>query len=223
MDFKPASCKCAKIGVVLACVATLILAGCGGGGGGNSTTTNSTGSGGGGGSSSGVTAASPKAITSFSIASPTVTGTINESAKIISVSVPAGTNVTALVAKWSTSGASVKVGTVAQTSGTTSNDFAKPVIYTVTGLDASTTQYTVTVTVAAIATPAPPPLIPTISKISPTQGAAGSVVTITGTNFSPYLNGNKVYFDAIPSSVSGVGVIGWSGTVLAATTTSLGA
>ena len=46
---------------------------------------------------------------------------------------PPGTDVTALVATFTTTGASVKVGSTVQVSGTTANDFTYPVVYTVTG------------------------------------------------------------------------------------------
>jgi len=86
-----------------------------------------------------------KAITAFSLNS--VTGTINETAKTIAVTMPYGTNVTALVATFSTTGVSVKVGSTLQISGTTPNNFTSPVTYTVTAADATTQDYTVTVTV----------------------------------------------------------------------------
>jgi hypothetical protein len=92
--------------------------------------------------------ASSKAVTSFSIAGNAVT--INESAKTLEVTVPNGTVVTALVATFTTTGASVKVGTTAQTSGTTPNDFTSPVAYVVTAADGSTTSYNVTVIVASV-------------------------------------------------------------------------
>jgi transcriptional regulator CtsR len=93
-----------------------------------------------------VVATSPdKDITSFSF--PEGAGTIIGTA--IAVTVPYDTNVTALVATFTTTGASVKVGTTVQTSGTTANNFTSPVTYTVTAADASTQDYTVTVTVAA--------------------------------------------------------------------------
>ncbi len=91
---------------------------------------------------------SAKAITTFSFGSPAATGTIDENAKTILVTVPYGTNVTALVATFITTGASVKVGTTVQVSGSTSNDFTSPVAYTVTAADNSTGTYIVTVTVA---------------------------------------------------------------------------
>ncbi|MBN1410133.1 MAG: SUMF1/EgtB/PvdO family nonheme iron enzyme [Spirochaetales bacterium] len=89
-----------------------------------------------------------KAITAFSFASPAATGVINEGAKTIAVTVPYGTNVTALVATFTTTGASVKVGSTTQVSGTTANNFTNPVTYTVTAADSSTQDYTVTVTIA---------------------------------------------------------------------------
>ncbi|OAS18363.1 DUF5018 domain-containing protein, partial [Paenibacillus oryzisoli] len=89
-------------------------------------------------------AANPaKAITAFSFASPSATGTVSETNKTIAVTVPHGTNVTALVPTIAHSGASIS-----PTSGTAQN-FTNPVTYTVTAADGSTQVYTVTVTVAA--------------------------------------------------------------------------
>ena len=96
-----------------------------------------------------VASGAEKAITSFLFTSPSATGTINEGAKTIAVIVPSGTDVTSLIATYSTSGAFVSVGTTTQESGTTSNNFTGPVDYLVTALDGSTTTYTVTVTVAS--------------------------------------------------------------------------
>jgi hypothetical protein len=85
-----------------------------------------------------------KTITAFSFASPAATGSINGTA--ISVKLPVGTNVTALVATFTTTGASVKVGSTTQTSGVTANNFTNPVVYRVTAADGSTQDYTVTIT-----------------------------------------------------------------------------
>ncbi|MCK9418442.1 MAG: SBBP repeat-containing protein [Nitrospirae bacterium] len=109
----------------------------------------SCGSDGGGSTDNPMPAATTKAITAFSFTSPASTGIINESAKTISVTVPYGTNVTALVATFTTTGASVKVGITLQLGGTTPNDFTSTVTYTVTAADSSTATYTVTVTIAA--------------------------------------------------------------------------
>ena len=86
-----------------------------------------------------------KAITAYSLGGHT--GTINEGAKTIAVSVPNGTDVTTLVATFTTTGASVKVGSVVQTTGSTKNDFTSPVTYIVAAADSSTQNYVVTVTV----------------------------------------------------------------------------
>jgi len=96
-----------------------------------------------------VAPSSAKAMTAFSFAGFTgATGIINEPAKTIAVNLPNGTNVTALVAAFTTTGAGVTIGSAVQTSGTTANNFTAPVAYIVTAADGSTATYTVTVTVA---------------------------------------------------------------------------
>ncbi len=112
---------------------------------------------------------SAKAITSFSFASPAASGTIDENAKTIAVTVPYDTDVTALVATFSTTGVSVKVGTTDQISGSTPNDFTSPVLYVVTAADNTTATYTVTVTIA----PSPAKAITAFSIVSP--AAAGMI------------------------------------------------
>ncbi|MDA8100562.1 MAG: hypothetical protein M0042_13175 [Nitrospiraceae bacterium] len=89
-----------------------------------------------------------KAITAYAFSTPAETGVVNETENTITVTVPYGTNITDLVAFFTTTGATVTVGSTPQVSGATSNDFTKPVVYTVTAQDGSTTQYTVTVAVA---------------------------------------------------------------------------
>jgi len=113
---------------LLAVLLVTFVAGCGGAGGGGVF----------------VDPNSVKAITAYSLAG--ATGTIDETAKTISVSMPSGTNLTALSATFTTTGASVKVGAVVQTSGTTVNNFSSPVVYTVTAIDGTTATYTVVVT-----------------------------------------------------------------------------
>lgn len=88
---------------------------------------------------------SAKAITAFSFANPAVTGIINESSKTITLTVPYGTDLTSLIASFTTTGVNVKVGSTVQASGTTHNNFTNPVIYTVTAENSSTANYTVTV------------------------------------------------------------------------------
>ena len=99
-----------------------------------------------------VTASPAKAITAFSFRrlTPPVTGVINEAAHTIALTVPRATDLHALVATFTTTGAAVAVGGTPQVSGTTANDFSSPVTYTVTAADASTQDYVVTVRGLAI-------------------------------------------------------------------------
>ncbi|MFC2152123.1 beta strand repeat-containing protein, partial [Bacteroidota bacterium] len=78
-----------------------------------------------------------KDITSFSFAALSVDGVITEADSTIAVTVPFGTDVTALVATFATTGQEVKVDATTQVSGTTPNDFTNPVIYTVIAADLS--------------------------------------------------------------------------------------
>src|ERR1035437_3066089 len=83
----------------------------------------------GGGGNTGHWKAVAKAITSYSLNG--VAGTINETAKTIAVTMPFGTNVTALVATFTSTGTGpVTVGGLAQSSGVTPNDFTPLVLYT---------------------------------------------------------------------------------------------
>lgn len=91
----------------------------------------------------------PKAITAFSFASPAATGAI--SGTDITVTVPVAIDVTALVATFTHTGASVNIAGAAQTSGVTANDFTGAVTYTVVATDATEQDYTVTVTVSQVA------------------------------------------------------------------------
>ncbi|MEI7672118.1 MAG: hypothetical protein WCK00_08405 [Deltaproteobacteria bacterium] len=75
------------------------------------------------------------AITTYSLNG--VAGIINAPAETISVTLPYGTNITALVATFTHTGTSVTVGAAVQTSDTTPNDFTSPVAYTVAGEDGS--------------------------------------------------------------------------------------
>ena len=85
-------------------------------------------------------------ITSFSFPSVGAIGIISGTG--IAVTVPFGTDVTGLVAGFTTTGNSVEVGPVTQISGVTANDFTGPVTYTVTATDGFTRNYTVIVSVA---------------------------------------------------------------------------
>ncbi len=93
-----------------------------------------------------VTVTFPKAITAFSFpTNPVSTGIINESAKTISVTVPAGTNVASLIASFTITGTSVQVGGAVQTSGATANNFTSSVVYSVIAADGSSAAYTIKV------------------------------------------------------------------------------
>ena len=118
-----------------------------------------------------IAANSAKAITAFTF--PGVTGIINESAKTISLTEPSGTPVTGLIASFTRTGVSVKVGTAVQTSAITANNFTNPVSYSVMAADGTTTSYLVTVTLAAAKGPAPVLL-----------GAAGNYVVLAETKVS---------------------------------------
>jgi hypothetical protein len=94
--------------------------------------------------------ASPKEMKTFSLGTVSTpgefAGTIE--GKDIDVTVPYGTNVTALVATFTITGESVDIYLTEQVSGETPNDFSYPVVYTVVGADGSKQNYTVTVTEA---------------------------------------------------------------------------
>jgi hypothetical protein len=89
---------------------------------------------------------SAKELTSFEIVNPSATGTIDENTKTVIVSVPYGTDLSALVAKFTTTGVSVKVGAKTQVSGTTGNNFSSDVVYTVKTTNGTTQDYTVIIT-----------------------------------------------------------------------------
>ena len=87
-----------------------------------------------------------KSFITFGIASPIATGVINGTN--ITVSLPRGSTVDHLTAKFTVSPkATVSIGSTAQTSNVTVNDFTAPVTYTVTAEDGSTRDYVVTVVV----------------------------------------------------------------------------
>jgi hypothetical protein len=127
-------------------------------------------------------------ITAYSLPGQTGTTAINSTAGTIGVTVPAGTNVTALVGTFTTSAgvSSVKVGSVTQVSGTTPNNFTSPVVYTVTAQDGVTVQnWTVTVTaVASSATQITAYSLPGQTGAAAINSAAGTIgVTVpSGTN-----------------------------------------
>ena len=89
----------------------------------------------------------PPVISAYSLSG--VVGTINESAKTISVTVPFATVLTNLTATYTTTAVAVSVAGVKQTSGAApTHDFTAPILYTATAADNSTAKYLVTVTEA---------------------------------------------------------------------------
>lgn len=64
----------------------------------------------------------------------------------VAISIPYGLSADELIASFTFTGASVKIGSVDQVSNSTRNDFTEAVIYTVYAEDGSKTDYTVTVT-----------------------------------------------------------------------------
>ena len=93
---------------------------------------------------------SSKEITSFSFKNLAGgIGEINEVDRIISLTVPYGTDVSRLTASFKCSEhAVVMVGGKEQISGETTNDFSREVVYTVIAQDGSAQNYTVVVTAA---------------------------------------------------------------------------
>jgi len=86
-----------------------------------------------------------KAITSFGFASPAATGVITGTN--IAVTVPNGTDVTALQASFATTGQTVSISGIPQVSGTTANNFASMITYTVYAANGTYQNYFVTVTI----------------------------------------------------------------------------
>ncbi len=74
-----------------------------------------------------------------------VVGTIDEDTATITLNVPGGTDITSLVARFTTTGESVNVDSEEQTSGTSTNDFSSAVTYTAVAEDSTTKNYTVSV------------------------------------------------------------------------------
>ena len=73
---------------------------------------------------------------------------IDESSASIAVVVPYGTDLSALIATFSTNGESVNISGTPQVSSVTTNNFSSPLVYTVTAADGTTKNYTVVVTIA---------------------------------------------------------------------------
>lgn len=127
------------------------------------------------------TQSSEKDITSFSIPNQLSDATIDATAGTVTVLMPNGTNLTSLAPTIAVSAGA----TINPTSGT-ARDFTNPVTYTVTAQDASTKDWTVTVTAQQIT-------VVTIHDIQYTTDASGD---------SPYL-GQTVKTSGIVTAISG--------------------
>jgi hypothetical protein len=115
-----------------------------------------------------------KYITAYSFAAQTGVAVIDTAAKTVDIEVEYGTDVTTLVATFSLSeGATAAVGATPQVSGTTANNFTSPVTYVVTALDATTQNWTVTVTVET----EPVPTVATVATTSASYTAVTANVT----------------------------------------------
>ena len=165
----------------------------------------------GGGNNAAAPASSSKLITNYAFNGYSGAPVIIDQAptvKTVALTLPFGTNVTALVATYTTTGASVKVGAVVQANGTTANSFAAPVTYTITAADGTTASYVVTVTVlAAAANPTPP-----------TLGEAGRFVilapaAITTTGVTAISNGDIGISPAARTLMTGFTPVGSTGSV----------
>ncbi|HMV43094.1 MAG TPA: FN3 associated domain-containing protein [Leptospiraceae bacterium] len=86
-----------------------------------------------------------KDITSYSFLGIAATSSI--SSNVINLEVPLGTNLSSLVATFTSNGKSVKIGNIDQISGVTANDFSGGIVYTVIAEDSSTKEYQVLVTI----------------------------------------------------------------------------
>jgi Ice-binding-like len=145
----------------------------------------------------------------FPAASGVITAASGVTPGTVAVTLPFGTSVTALTAIYATSGASVTVGGVTQTSGGSltapSNDFTKPVAYTVHAADTTTAIYNVTVTVVATQNPT-----------AATLGEAGRFVllasqSVTTTGVTAISNGDIGILDIARTGFKGFTTTGPAG------------
>jgi hypothetical protein len=129
-------------------------------------------------------------IAAFFFMSPLALGTINEAGNSIAVTVPYGTNVTALVPTIIVNGAHISP------SSGTMQDFTGPVSYRVTAADSSTRDYTVTVSVASLAAHE-------ITSFSFSSPASTGVIAGTGITLSVP---NETVLSALTASFATTGV-----------------
>jgi hypothetical protein len=86
-----------------------------------------------------------KSLISFLLQCPGASSAIDEAQRVVHARVAEGTDLSSLVAVFSTTGASVRVAGRPQESGVTANDFTAPVEYEVVAEDGSSAIYTVRV------------------------------------------------------------------------------
>ncbi|MCK9335997.1 MAG: T9SS type A sorting domain-containing protein [Candidatus Cloacimonetes bacterium] len=87
----------------------------------------------------------PLGFTNYAIVNPAANGSIDHNDQSISVILPNGTDLTNLVASFTAPGAIVKIGSTTQSSGSTANNYTDPISYTLSSIDGSTTDYTVSI------------------------------------------------------------------------------
>jgi hypothetical protein len=150
---------------------------------------------------------SAKEITTFLFTNPVASGVMNGTT--ISLQVPFGTDVTKLVANFTvSSGATVKIGSVTQTSGNTVNNFTTPVTYTVYAEDGTSQNYMVIVYVLAAPKSAEKDIL-TFGITNPY-----TIGVITGTSIAikvPYGTDVKsltAFFTLSPSAIAYIGNVG---------------
>jgi glycogen operon protein len=92
---------------------------------------------------------SSKTLLSFTFEEySSATVVIDEPSKAVTVTLPFGANAEGLTAVFQTTGVKTCIGSVEQQTGSTTNDFTQPVVYTVYAEDGSKADYTVTVLIA---------------------------------------------------------------------------
>ncbi|MEI6727440.1 MAG: Ig-like domain-containing protein, partial [Actinomycetes bacterium] len=176
---------------------------------------------------------SDKALLTFSFQglSPAAVGTIDESAHTGAVTVPTGTDVTALVATFTDSGLVVYVQPrhYPQASGLTPNDFTSPVTYRVQAQDDTVQDYVVTVTVGAGAASTiaanggstQTATVGTAVRAAPSvivKDANGNPVSGTSVTFAVASGGGAITGASATTNASGIAAVGsWTlGTVAGA-------
>jgi PBP1b-binding outer membrane lipoprotein LpoB len=136
-----------------------------------------------------------KKILSFALSEPAVTGTINESAATVGLTVPYGTAVSSL-----TPTIEVSPGASVSPASGVAKDFTNPVTYTVTAEDGSVSSYVVTVTVESA-----PSTVPVITSIDKTTYVRGETIVITGKNLKKTGAVSNINF--VPFNGSGVTLV----------------